>query len=45
MKTRRWPNGHRRPPPKFYGTRDNLRNGADTCVRYLTSKHEFLRYD
>jgi hypothetical protein len=21
------------------------RNGADTCVRYLTSKHEFLRYD
>jgi hypothetical protein len=20
-------------------------NGADTCVRYLTSKHEFLRYD
>jgi len=21
------------------------RNGADTCVRYLTSKQEFLRYD
>jgi hypothetical protein len=21
------------------------RNGADTCVRYLTSKHEFLRYN
>jgi hypothetical protein len=21
------------------------RHGADTCVRYLTSKHEFLRYD
>jgi hypothetical protein len=21
------------------------RNGADTCVRYLTSKHEFMRYD
>ena len=21
------------------------RTGADTCVRYLTSKHEFLRYD
>jgi hypothetical protein len=21
------------------------RNGADTCVRYLASKHEFLRYD
>jgi len=21
------------------------RNGADACVRYLTSKHEFLRYD
>jgi hypothetical protein len=20
-------------------------NGADTCVRYLTSKQEFLRYD
>jgi hypothetical protein len=25
-------------------TRDQ-RNGADTCVRYLTSKQEFLRYD
>jgi len=21
------------------------RHGADTCVHYLTSKHEFLRYD
>jgi hypothetical protein len=21
------------------------RNGADTCVRYLTSKHDLLRYD
>jgi hypothetical protein len=21
------------------------RHGADTCVRYLTGKHEFLRYD
>ncbi len=21
------------------------RNGADTCVRYLTSKDEYLRYD
>jgi hypothetical protein len=27
------------------GLTASQRNGADTCVRYLTSKHEFLRYD
>ena len=27
------------------GLTDGQRNGADTCVRYLTSKDEFLRYD
>jgi hypothetical protein len=26
------------------GLTADQRNGADTCVRYLTSKHEFLRY-
>ena len=30
--------GHRRPSP-------DQRHGADACVRYLTSKQEFLRYD
>ena len=23
----------------------DLRTGADACVRYLTTKHEYLRYD
>jgi hypothetical protein len=27
------------------GLTADQRHGADTCVRYLTSKHEFLRYD
>jgi hypothetical protein len=27
------------------GLTGGQRNGADTCVRYLTSKQEFLRYD
>jgi hypothetical protein len=27
------------------GLTASQRHGADTCVRYLTSKHEFLRYD
>jgi hypothetical protein len=27
------------------GLTASQRNGADTCVRYLTGKHEFLRYD
>jgi hypothetical protein len=27
------------------GLTADQRNGADTCVRYLTSKQEFLRYD
>jgi hypothetical protein len=27
------------------GLTASQRNGADTCVRYLTSKQEFLRYD
>jgi hypothetical protein len=27
------------------GLTTGQRNGADTCVRYLTTKHEFLRYD
>ena len=27
------------------GLTADQRNGADTCVRYLTSKHEFLRDD
>ena len=31
------------PPPA--GLTAAPRHGADACVRYLTSKHEFLRYD
>jgi hypothetical protein len=27
------------------GLTASQRNGADACVRYLTSKHEYLRYD
>jgi hypothetical protein len=27
------------------GLTADQRHGADICVRYLTSKHEFLRYD
>ena len=27
------------------GLTASQRHGADTCVHYLTSKHEFLRYD
>ena len=27
------------------GLTADQRHGADTCVRYLTNKHEFLRYD
>jgi hypothetical protein len=27
------------------GLADAQRTGADACVRYLTSKHEYLRYD
>jgi hypothetical protein len=27
------------------GLTDGQRNGADTCVRYLTGKQDFLRYD
>src|SRR5580704_17845472 len=28
MRTRRWPEGHQGPSPKFNGTRDNLRTTA-----------------
>ena len=27
------------------GLTDGQRNGADACVRYLTGKQDFLRYD
>ena len=33
------------PKPTPPGLTASQRHGADTCVHYLTSKHEFLRYD
>jgi hypothetical protein len=35
MRTRRWPKGHRGPPPKFNGTRDNLHPEAQNVIERL----------